>query len=421
MLGILILLVVTGLVLQSFSLRDRWGFRISDSIEYSRHPKADHTEPGEPVELETLLINHSKLPIFQLNIREPLPKYAVLKAMNASDYRKLSVQSGGDFNSGAGLFAEENSELCSGKAKSGTDVSAESLRNQGGRLEVSSDGYQLSGSVYLGGRQILRRRTLIEFPMRGVYDLGKPELYHGDFIGFAMKKIKNGNSSEVVVYPEKIQDHALAQSVIDYLGEVQRERTLYEDSLSTRSYRDYTTDDPMKLISWKQSAKAGRLIVREFDRLGDDAVTLVFDLSYVFDGERNRYISLLEYGYSLSRTFIETLIENGSSFAFMTNAHTPDKKTAYRIVAGRTPLPYLLEILGRTKSMALFSTHDLLRQAAQENKAMIYIGLTRTPEVEKNLDALYSERGIRTLRIYADERLSLTNQNLNTKYGNRYA
>lgn len=407
MVGILILLVLIGLVLQSFSLRDRWGFRISESIEYSRYPKTNQTEPGEPVVLETLVVNRSRLPIFQLAIREPLPKYAVLKAMNASEQAKLWVQSGGDFNSDAGLFAEKNSELCTDKEKSDSGVNAKNLKNQGGRLEVSSDGYELKSSVYLGARQMLRRRTRIEFPMRGVYNLGKPELYHGDFIGFAMKKIKTGNSSELVVYPAKIQDDALSRSVIDYLGEVQRERTLYEDILSTRSYREYTTDDPMKRISWTQSAKSGRLIVREFDHLGDDAVTLVYDLSYVFDGDRDRYILLLEYGYSLSRTLIETLMEDGVAFSFLTNAHTPDKKEAYRIAPGRTPLPYILEILGRTKSMALFSTHHLLRQAALENKALIYIGLTRTSETEKKLDALYSERGIRSLRIYADERLSL--------------
>ncbi|MDO4753690.1 MAG: DUF58 domain-containing protein [Bacillota bacterium] len=372
MLGILVMLVVVGIVLQSFSMRDRLGFRISDSLEYRRRALTDRTEPGEAVVLETVIANHSRIPVFQLTIREPLPQYAVLRSMHDSD---VHVDNYG------GAKRERHAEC----------------------LEVRSESYEHASAVYLGGRQLLRRRTFIEFPMRGVYALGESELYHGDFIGFSMKKIKTGASSEVVVYPAKLQEDALVHSVMDYLGEVQREHTLYEDTLSTRGYRDYTSRDPMKHISWKQSARAGRLMTREFDRLGDDAVTVVYDLSYLFDGNRDRYISYLEFGYSLCRSLTESMLESGISFGFMTNAHTPDKKSSYHIVPGQTPITQVLELLGRTKSMALLSTDALLHQAAQGNKAIIYIGLKRTMEAERLLDALFFERGIRSYRIYAEE------------------
>lgn len=387
MLGILILLVLTGTTLQAISVRNRLGFDLSDKIEYRRNPQSNRAEVFEPITLETVIVNHSRIPLFQLTLDEPLPQYAMLRSMHDAH---------GTSDSGQALSEPKNGTL---EPERGGDLVLDEHRRVLG-LIVRSDDYSLKSSVYLGGKQLLRRKTRISFTMRGTYRLDESKLLMGDFIGFTMQHLKTGNASEIVVYPAKLADAPLVDSTINYLGEIMRERTLFEDTLSTRGYRDYSSSDPMKNISWKQSARTGRLIVREFDRLSDAAVTIVLDLSYLFDGDRDNYIRLLEFCYSACRTIIEILTERGESFVFTTNAHTPDRKTVYSVTPGRTQLSELLELLARTKSMARISTYRLLKDI---ETPIIYIGLKRTAESEGRLDALRMEKHIRSHRIYAEE------------------
>lgn len=389
MLELFVILVAVGAVLELVSLRR---FEFSDRPEYLRRPHTDCTEPHSPVVLETVLTNRSRLPIFQLLTVEPLPQYSVLSAESESARTRKQV-------------SEQVSEQASEQVSERALLHAPERRPS--TLEVRTEGYEWRSSVYLGGRQILRRKTRIEFPVRGVYSLGEAELYHGDFIGFRMQKVGIGASSEIVVYPQRLENPGMVRSVLDFLGEAEQRHTLYEDVLSTRTYRDYTPYDPMKSISWKLSAKAGRLIVREFDRLADDAVAVVYDLSYVFDGDRERYLSLLEYGYSAVRTLGEDLAERGVRFRFFTNAHTPDRRYSYPVEPGRTPPEAFFELLGRMKSMALLSTAQLLRLSAEANRTLIYIGLKRTEESERQLSALTAERRVFAHRIYCDEQPEL--------------
>ncbi|MGB1697342.1 MAG: DUF58 domain-containing protein, partial [Thermoplasmatota archaeon] len=41
--------------------------------------------------------------------------------------------------------------------------------------------------------------------------------------------------------------------------------------------REYTTSDPMKDVNWKASARAGELIVNQWERESISTVTFIFD------------------------------------------------------------------------------------------------------------------------------------------------
>lgn len=386
MLGFFILVVMLALVLQSISMRDRLGFQIANQVEYHRSPEVRETEVGVPVVLETTITNHSRLPLFQVTISEPLPQYIVLKAMPDADTP-----------GGAG----DEMELTTLQENGG--VLGIDILNRLKRLEVKSNAYEMKSALYIGGKQRVRRKTLVEFQLRGVYTFDESEIWNGDFIGFYSNQILTGNRSEIVVYPPRLDDTRRIDSVLDYIGEQMHEHTLYEDTLSTRSYRDYLASDPMKYISWKQSAKRQSLIVKEFDRICDDAVSIVLDITYCYAGDRDQYRHYLEYCYSTVRTLIEELHKSGTSFLFATNAFTPDRQHIYRVVNGQMDITRLFEILARTKNVEMLTTNQLLRRASETNRAIVYVGMSRTDETTRLLNALRRERGVSSYPIFADE------------------
>lgn len=390
MFGFFLIVVFLGLTLQSISMRDRFGFEIAGQVEYHRSPELRETESGVPVVLETTITNHSRLPLFQLTISEPLPQYIVLKAMPDADTPK---------------GADDREELTTLVERGG--VLGIDILNRLKRLEVRSNRYEMKSSLFIGGKQRVRRKTLIEFPLRGVYTFYESEVWNGDFIGLHSSRILKGNRSEIVVYPPRLQNREKIDSVLDYIGEQMHDFTMYEDTLSTRSYRDYLPTDPMKYISWKQSAKRQSLIVKEFDRICDEAVSIVLDISYRYTGDRDKYRSYLEYCFSAARTLAEELHNSGTSFLFATNAHTPDQQHVYRVVNGQMDIKRLYEILGRAKNVEMLTTNQLLRRAGETNRAIVYIGMSRTEENTRLLSALKTERGVGSYAIYADEEVRL--------------
>lgn len=394
MFGFFILVVILAMILQSISMRDRLGFQIAKQIHYHRSPEVRETEVGVPVVLETTITNHSRAPLFQLTISEPLPQYIVLKAMPDAD------SPGRD----GGRNEEDEAELTTLVERGG--VLGIDLLNRLKRLEVKSNSYEMKSSLYIGGKQRVRRKTLVEFQLRGVYTFAESELWNGDFLGLYNTLLSKGNRSEIVVYPPRLKDLKKIESILDYLGEQHHDHTLYEDTLSTRSYRDYLPSDPMKYISWKQSAKRQSLIVREFDRICDDAVSIVLDISYRYTGDRAQYRSYLEYCFSAVRTLIEELHNSGTSFTFATNAFTPDRQQVYRVTNGQMDIARLYEILGRAKNVEMIPTAMLLARASETNRSIVFIGMRRTKENTRLLKALYDERGVSSYCLFADEEVA---------------
>lgn len=113
-------------------------------------------------------------------------------------------------------------------------------------------------------------------------------------------------------------------------------RTSSRDSLSPASVRDYSRGDPLRLISWHQSAHRGRLIVRE----GDEAIpspVLVLDRSPGTDADRvtGTTAYLLHHLKVLHQSSFEAslpLLTDGPHLA-------SDRRSQERLLATALPLP----------------------------------------------------------------------------------
>ena len=72
-----------------------------------------------------------------------------------------------------------------------------------------------------------------------------------------------------------------------------------------RGYREYTGREPMRQISWTQSAVRNELIVKQFDPVWAQSVLIVLDTEY--HGDFDRFGAQLEYLFSLTRTACDVL------------------------------------------------------------------------------------------------------------------
>lgn len=133
-------------------------------------------------------------------------------------------------------------------------------------------------AVSLGPRQ--RRRWLIRTPtaVRGRHRIGPLEIGSGDLFGIFHSRHTIAQSYRVLVYP-RMEEVPLDPFVMGPLvGKRVRRPSRLAVSQSVVSIRDYQPGDSLSKISWKATARTGRLMSKEFepDPAGD--LWLVLDL-----------------------------------------------------------------------------------------------------------------------------------------------
>lgn len=178
-------------------------------------------------------------------------------------------------------------------------------------------GTDVSFSTWLRPHQEVRFRFPVSASARGFYLLAPLKLSCGDFLGLEEQAARcSGQSRAVVVAPREAEESAFAGVLGGFLGDVSVRRFLHEDPVLTAGFREYTGREPMKRISWPQSARGRGLMVKVFDHTAEPRVSVLLnaDTAALARGE------LLERCYSLARTVCRVLEERGISYDFATNA-----------------------------------------------------------------------------------------------------
>ncbi|MDF2609139.1 MAG: hypothetical protein K0R92_613 [Lachnospiraceae bacterium] len=266
----LVVLVTFGTILELLSLK----INLSN-IHYHCIPSKLGCEPGEVFEIMTTVSNYGFRTIPFLKLEEEFPKDIV-------------------------ILDKENA-----------------LGNQNYCLYTSM--------LYIRGRQRITRTIRASLPNRGLYFLEGSRLFSGDFLGLRenFKEVKN--RKELIVFPKLLNDNTILQALSGYYGDFTARRYYIEDPLLVTSYRDYTGREPMRSISWLQSAKKNRLMVKEFDYTTDMSVTILLDVYLHWSEGTHR--SLLEYCFSLVRTIAEFLEQKKVSYRLLTNAYIRSENT----------------------------------------------------------------------------------------------
>ena len=319
----LFIVLAAGIILERISLR----LPVS-RVSYELRPSAACVEPGEEFRLVTTLENATGRRIPYLRLEETI---------------------------------QQEIEL--------TD--ADSLE-----LEHRENDVIHSGIVFIRKNQRVRRSVRARAYRRGMHYLRRAELHFGDFLGLSEQGRTIRQTHAVLVYPLRLEDERLKRVLSDILGEVSVRSFLFEDPMLVAGYRDYTGREPFKAISFVQSARSGRLIVKEFDHTREELLNIIFDLGY--KGDFEHYFNQQEAAFSIVRTLCEGFEQRGFRYRLITNLASGSGQ-AVNILHGGTgggSFARLLEVLGRSSGAASCKTEELLDTAARcctEEGEFIYV------------------------------------------------
>ena len=224
-------------------------------------------------------------------------------------------------------------------------------------------GYRGKGSqhmdytLYLMPRQTWQRCVEVSLPRRGRYVFTGATLQGGGFLGLSELTAYTDQNEEIIVLPAPCGIPALTDTLGGFLGDRSVDRYILEDPVLTLGFREYTGREPMKSISWTQSARAGQLMVKKYD------YTLELTATVLLNVECDRtegWEERLETCFSMARTVCETLEDKRIPYRFVTNAGAAGAITLWSQVSdglGAGHLSTVLEGLGR-------ATYDPLRPFA---------------------------------------------------------
>ena len=173
-------------------------------------------------------------------------------------------------------------------------------------------------TVVLHGRQQIKRSLRASIPQRGEYCFSYADFYAGDFLGFREYAYRMENDSRIVIYPAKLESTELLKTFSDALDDLARKKHLLEDPISVCGYREYTGLEPLRHISWKQSAVHNTLIVKRFDPVWQQTVLIALDTD--IHGGFDEYLKQLERCFSLTRSVCEGLEQQNIAYQLVTNA-----------------------------------------------------------------------------------------------------
>ena len=197
-------------------------------------------------------------------------------------------------------------------------------------------------------RQRLTRRTAFSVPRRGRYLFLGATLEGGDFMGLSTSPRQFPLSRELVILPRPADAQGLDELMGGWLGDRSVNRFIMEDPVLTLGYRDYTGREPMKQISWTQTARLGRMMVRCQDYTVERTVTVMLNAhTFAFSSYGE---SMLEAALSLCRGVCEALEERRVPYALITNLRTLGAPDGFGEVGdglGQAHLATALEGLGR--------------------------------------------------------------------------
>lgn len=227
------------------------------------------------------------------------------------------------------------------------------------RLHVSSDysGVRVDHHFFLPAHSTFRSKLRFSLSKRGLQQLGRYSVETGDFLGLYPIIRPDIIDKKVICTSEKC-DADEPRLTGGELGEVSVRRFIIDDPTMLLGYRDYTGREPMKQISWKQTAKVGRLMVRQNDFTTDRVAVVMVNM----DSSQR---PALENCLKLTRTVCEQLEEAKVPYSLMSNGDLLSVPEGI----GRGHLFFILRRLGLSRLADYTSFESLVERCVRRRRS----------------------------------------------------
>jgi hypothetical protein len=354
MLALFIIVILVAIVLQRYTIRCAQN---CGDIHYECKPSVRACEPGDVFLVYSTVSNHGRRSSLTMRVEERFPK-------------KLNVLEAEQYN-----------------------------------VKVYANDHRLYNStVLVRGRQQVKRYLRASIPERGEYLFSYAEIFAGDFLGLHEYRFKRDNDHRIVVYPAKLENAELIKAFTNAIDQIAMKKQLLEDPISVYEYRDYTGREPMRQISWTQSAIRNKLIVKQFDPVCRYSLTIALDTQY--HGDFDNYRLRVEFCYSLVRTLCELLEERMIGYRLVTNASISKELSKFESTGGMGgSFSRILYALGSAGNGSVCSVEQLMREVRADNnqrERVVFVSTCRDAQVERALDKTREYSGEQVITLFAD-------------------
>jgi uncharacterized protein (DUF58 family) len=172
------------------------------------------------------------------------------------------------------------------------------------------------------GKQKITREIPVKCRKRGKYQVSDADITSYNLLYGRHYSQSLETSAEIYVYPKNTDVSDVMTICERMLGNLQCAKRLYEDPFSFRTIRNYTTDDPMKTVNWKASAKTGLLMVNTFDSAMSQKAMIFLDIE---DSGIMKFEDLVEESISIAATVIRKLSRQSTEVGFIYNGENDIK------------------------------------------------------------------------------------------------
>ena len=244
--------------------------------------------------------------------------------------------------------------------------------------------------LYLLPDQKFSKQIHFSLPRRGVFNNLKYYLEVGDFLGFRSEVKTYPQKGEIVVMPRYSDNEKELETLGGFIGEISVRRFILEDPVLTIGVRDYTGREPLKNISWYQSARMGKLQVKKPDYTVDTNVAILLDM------ESNDK-EALEECLRLVRSACQQLEDKHIPYSFLSNGDTGQLTEGM----GKIHINSIMERLGRSRLFCVEPFNSYVEKCLRDNHDnRSYIVIT-ADVTDRN------EWGIRQLQRYSDHEICI--------------
>lgn len=167
------------------------------------------------------------------------------------------------------------------------------------------------------GRQRITREIAVDCKKRGHYAVSDADLTTHTLLYKKSYSVGIETDASIYVYAKMTDVSEIITVCERMLGTLQCAKRLYEDPFAFRTIRGYTTDDPMKAINWKASAKTGTLMVNTFDSVQSQKVMIFLDVS---DTGILKQEDLVEENIAIAATLARKLLRQSIETGFAWNS-----------------------------------------------------------------------------------------------------
>ena len=237
---------------------------------------------------------------------------------------------------------------------------------------------------YLLPHGIFSGKIRLAVNKRGLFELGRCYMDKSDLLGLS-PMIDAWDMGGRVICTAKTTEVPEYKTLGGLQGNVSVRRFIHEDPSMLMGYRDYTGHEPMKHISWFQTAKTGKLTVRNSDHTVGQNVTLLVNMN-------TQNSRRMENCLSLTRTVCEQLEEDKIPYAVFSNGDLHHLREGL----GRGHLMTVLRHIGLSKLAGYYSFAHLVDERISKSMGLdSYIVIT--PEADEDVDS-----AIRFLQAHVD-------------------